>query len=73
MQNLLNLALYSFSSNQFVNIIVWVALVCLLLWGVRALIMSTGIAIPQPVKIVVYVLGGILLILLAVKLFEALL
>ena len=67
------LSLTSISSNALVNAFVWLAIACLVVWGVIALIRSTGITIPAPVKIVVYVLGGIFLILLAVKLFETVL
>ena len=66
-------ALYSFTSNPLINVFVWLAIACLIVWGVLALIRSTGVVIPAPVKIVVYVLGGIFLILLAVKIFEAVL
>lgn len=64
------LALSQIAENPIINAFVWFAIICLIIWGVYALINATGITIPQPVKIVFYVLGGILLILLAVKLFN---
>lgn len=67
------LALTQLVSHPLLNAFVWLAIACLIVWGVIALIRSTGITIPAPVKIVVYVLGGIFLILLAVKLFETVL
>lgn len=52
-----------------VGIIVTVAIACVVIWAVVALIKSTGIAIPQPVWIVFVALCAIFGILLLARIF----
>lgn len=67
------LALHSFSSNQLINLFIWVAIAAVVIWGIIAVVRLSGITIPPIVRIVFIVLATILGILFLVKVFEALL
>lgn len=63
------LLLAAISVDALVHFFIILAIICLVLWGVKALLAYMGVAIPQPVWIVLTVLGGILLIVWLAKLF----
>lgn len=63
------LAAFSFSTSSLVGLLVWVAIACVVVWGVLALIKWSGVAIPQPVIIVFWCFVAIGLILLMAKFF----
>lgn len=67
--NALLLALALPSTGSLVGIIVWVAILALVIWGIIALVRWSGLTIPQPVVIVFTVLVGIFLILLLARIF----
>ncbi len=60
-------------ASSIVGLIVWVAIACVAVWAITALVKSTGWNIPQPVWIVLTALVAIFLILLIAKFFGLLL
>lgn len=59
---LVPLLLAAGSLDPLIHAFIVLAIVALIVWGVLALLRSLGWTIPQPVMIVLYVLGGIFLI-----------
>lgn len=57
------------SISVLIHVFIWLAIVALIVWGVVALLRYAGWAIPQPVWIVLTVLGGIFLIIMLAKVF----
>ena len=60
------------STSSLIGLFLWVAIACLVIWGIIALVKSSGIPIPQPVWIVLTVLIGVCLILLIGRFFGVL-
>lgn len=57
------------SVGALVHVFIILAIVALIVWGVIALIRYSGWVIPQPVWIVLTVLGGIFLIVFLARIF----
>lgn len=58
-----------FSVDALIHAFIVLAIVALIIWGVVALLRYMGWAIPQPVWIVLTVLGGIFLIVWLARVF----
>lgn len=59
----------SFSSGGLIQLLVFVAIASVVIWGIIALVKWSGIAIPPPVYIILVCFGCIGLILLIAKAF----
>jgi len=57
------------STSALISLFVYVAIAVLVVWGVIALVKWSGWVIPQPVWIVLTVLGGIFLIVMIARFF----
>lgn len=57
------------STSGLIGLFIWVAVAALVIWGIIALVKWSGIPIPQPVWIILTVLGGIFLIVLIARFF----
>lgn len=57
------------SVDALIHFFIVLAIIVLVVWGIIALVRCMGWAIPQPVWIVLTVLGGIFLILMLAKVF----
>lgn len=57
------------STSALVSLLIWVAIAAVVIWAIIALVRWSGIAIPQPVWIVLTALLGILLIIFIAKMF----
>lgn len=62
----------AFPPNDLLGLFLWVAIACVIAWGIFALVRWSGWPIPEPVKIVATVLFCIFLILLCFKVFAML-
>lgn len=69
----MNLALLTLatlpSSGSLIGLLVWVAIVCVVIWAIVALLRWSGITIPQPVWIILTAFICIALILLIARIF----
>jgi hypothetical protein len=63
------LLLTAFSSSSLIGLLIWVAIACVVIWAIIALVKWSGIAIPQPVVIVFIAFVSIALILLIARFF----
>lgn len=57
------------STASLIGLLIWVAIACVVIWGIIALIRWSGVTIPQPVWIILTCFICIALILLIAKLF----
>lgn len=57
------------STSSMIGLLVWVAIACVVIWGIIALVKWSGITIPQPVWIIFTCFACIALILLIAKFF----
>jgi len=55
--------------SALLQMLIYLAIVGLIIWGIFALLRHFGLAIPQPVMIVLYVLAGVALILFLARAF----
>lgn len=69
MNALILAAAASFSIDALIHAFIVLAIVALIVWGIVALIKWAGWTIPQPVWIVLTVLGGIFLIVFLARIF----
>lgn len=63
------LAATAVSSGSLIGLLVWVAIACIVVFAILALVKWAGIVIPQPVIIVFWAFVSIALILLIAKFF----
>lgn len=59
----------SFGTGGLLQLLIWVAVACVVIWGIIALVRWSGITIPQPVWIILTCFVCIFLILLIAKFF----
>lgn len=59
----------SFTSGGLIQLLVTVAIACVVIWGIIALVRWSGVVIPQPVWIILTCFVCIFLILLIAKAF----
>ncbi len=57
------------AAGSLVGLLIWVAILCIVVWAIIALIKWSGITIPQPVWIILTALVAIFLILLIARVF----
>jgi len=60
------------STSSLLGLLIWVAVACVVIWAIIALVKWSGIPIPQPVWILLSAFIGIALILLIARLFGVL-
>lgn len=59
----------SFSTGSLIQLLIWVAVACIVVWAIIALVKWSGIAIPQPVWIIFIAFVSIGLIVLMARFF----
>lgn len=57
------------SAGALISLLIWVAIACVVVWAIIALVRWSGIPIPQPVWIILTAFVCIALILLIARLF----
>lgn len=57
------------TTSGLLGLLIWVAVACVVIWGIMALIKWSGIQIPEPVRIVFWCVACIALILLIARFF----
>lgn len=57
------------STGSLIGLLVWVAIACIVVWAIIALVKWSGIPIPQPVWIILTAFIGIALILVIARFF----
>lgn len=57
------------STGALISLLIWVAIACVVIWAIIALVRWSGIPIPQPVWIILTAFVCIALILLIARLF----
>lgn len=57
------------STGSMLSLLIWVAVACIVVWAIIALVRWSGIPIPQPVWIILTAFLGIALILFIAKVF----
>lgn len=57
------------STGSLIGLLVWVAIACIVIWAIIALVKWSGIPIPQPVYIILAAFVGIACILLIARAF----
>ncbi len=63
------LSVVSFTTSGLLGLLLWVAIACVVLWAIIALVRWSGIPIPEPVRIVLVALVCIALIILLFRAF----
>lgn len=57
------------STGAMLSLLIWVAVACIVVWAIIALVRWSGVPIPQPVWIILTAFLGIALILFIAKMF----
>lgn len=57
------------STGSMLSLLIWVAVACIVVWAIIALVRWSGMPIPQPVWIILTAFLGIALILFIAKVF----
>lgn len=58
----MNLLLTALATGGLLAILFKIAIICIIVWGVFALLTWAGVVIPQPIRIILICLGSILCI-----------
>lgn len=69
--NLMNLLLTALVGGGLLALLFKVAIICIIVWGIFALLAWAGVVIPSPIRIILICLGSILAIYWLFELFGA--